>query len=250
METQTVLLEASDAVAVLRLSNGVTNAVSPRLVKDLSQALDQARKAFRGAVIAGGEKFFSIGLDIPSLLPLNRAGMQEFWYAFERVVLDLFTLPLPTACAIRGHAVAGGTILALACVYRFAASGRKLIGLNEIRLGLPVPYLADLMLRQLAGDRAATEMLFSGNLMEAERAVDSGVMNAVLPESHVEPHALNKILQLAAHPPDAFSAIKANRVEKVRERFEKHFRQKTEALLDLWFHPKVQPLLVEAAKKF
>ena len=98
--------------------------------------------------------------------------MADFWHRFEDMVLALYTNPLPTACAIAGHAPAAGTILAIACDFRFLATGKKLIGLNEITIGLPVPFLADLMLRQAVGDRAATEIEYSGDLLIPEKASD------------------------------------------------------------------------------
>ena len=111
-------------------------------------------------VLAGGTKFFSIGLNLPELIGLNRKEMAEFWERFTQTVFGLYTLPMPTVCAVCGHAVAGGNILALTCDYRIGSTENRKIGLNEILLGLPVPYLADLMLRQVSGDRAATERLY------------------------------------------------------------------------------------------
>ncbi|MFH2057592.1 MAG: enoyl-CoA hydratase-related protein [Pseudomonadota bacterium] len=73
--------------------------------------------------------------------------MVDFFQRFNQLTLDLYTLPLPTACAISGHAIGGRNILALTGDYRFMAEGKKRIGLNEIQLGVPVPYLADLILR-------------------------------------------------------------------------------------------------------
>lgn len=57
-----VSLEAHDAIAVLRINNGVTNAISPELVHDLSAALKRIKDEFKGMVLAGGDKFFCIGL--------------------------------------------------------------------------------------------------------------------------------------------------------------------------------------------
>ncbi|MBW2324669.1 MAG: enoyl-CoA hydratase/isomerase family protein [Deltaproteobacteria bacterium] len=119
-----VTLEQKETLAVLRLTNGVT--------KELLKAVRQVKEENLGLVLAGGTKFFSIGLDLPILLALNRDEMKEFWDNFIQAVFDLFTFPLPTACAIAGHAPAGGTVLALACDYRFAASGRKLFCIRAI----------------------------------------------------------------------------------------------------------------------
>ncbi len=250
METDKVTLEDKGPVALVRLSNGVTNAIGPDLVAALSGILGRVKASHGGMVLAGGNKFFSIGLDIPNLLPLDRSGMRDFWYAFDGVILDLFTLPVPTACAVRRHAVAGGTILALACDWRFAAPGRTLMGLNEIRLGLPVPYLAHLMLRQIAGDRNAAKLLFLGDLVDSETAHAMGLVDGIYPEGDVETVAVQKITQMTLYPKAGFSAIKENRVERVKEHFETHREAKTKQLLDLWFSPSAQRLLEEAAQKF
>ena len=57
------------------------------------------------------------------------------------------------------------------------AEGKKRIGLNEIQLGVPVPYLADLILRQIVGDRTATEMLYTGAIMPAAAALEVGLVD-------------------------------------------------------------------------
>lgn len=245
-----VKIEQRGRVAIIRLNNGVTNALSPDLVHDLTLELTRVKDQFQGIVLAGGAKFFCIGFDLPKVLTLDRAGMTRFFYEFNQVAFDLLTLPLPTACAIDGHAIAGGNILALTCDYRFAGSAKKLIGLNEVRLGVPVPYLADLLLRQIVGDRAATEMLYQGELMALSEAQKIGLVDGIVPQEELEDHAVKKIAQLAALPQAAFSAIKANRVEAIRLRFEKHHQSKNEDFLDCWFSKPVQLLLAEAAQKF
>ena len=170
-----VVIEERKNLAVLRLDNGVINAISPDLVDDLSAALKQVKDEFYGIVLAGGVKFFSIGFSLPDLLRLDRAGMAHFIYNFSQAAFDFLALPMPTACAIAGHVIAAGSILALMSDYRFAASGKKLIGLNEVKLGLPTPYLADLMLRQIVG--VDTKVLHQ--LSEALRIRSLGVIAAL-----------------------------------------------------------------------
>jgi enoyl-CoA hydratase/carnithine racemase len=245
-----VVIEDHDSLAIIRLNNGVTNAINPALVEDLSVAVKQVEGQFHGAVLAGGDKFFSIGFDLPELLKLDRDGVTRFFYNFNRAAFDLFILPLPTACAIAGHATAGGNILALTCDYRFAPEGKKLIGLNEVKLGVPVPYLADLILRKIVGDRAATEMLYGGELMPFSEAEKIGLVDEVLPQDKVEDRALEKVAEFAALPRPAFEAIKATRVEAIRILYEENYKLKHETFLDCWFTQQTQELLAEAAKKF
>jgi enoyl-CoA hydratase/carnithine racemase len=245
-----VILEAHEAIAALRLNNGVTNAISPELLDDLSDEVKRIKSEFKGMVLAGGEKFFCIGLDLPGLLPLGRSEMVAFYFKFMQVALDLYTLPMPTACAINGHATAGGTIFALCSDFRFASSGRKFIGLNEVKIGVPVPYLADLILRQVVGDRCATEMMFKGEFVEPEEAQKIGLVDAVFSPEDLEKNTVAKIAELAALPPNGLTLIKKNRIEAVRSQYEDMRGIEADLFLDCWFNPLVRELLKEAAKKF
>ncbi len=245
-----IMIESHGETAILRLNNGVTNAISPDLIDDLSEKLITVEKDFQGVILAGGEKFFCIGFDLPELLILDRIEMTDFFKKFNHLLLHLFTLPLPTCCSISGHAIAGGNILALTCDYRYAASGENLIGLNEIKLGVPVPYLADLILRQIVGDRTATEILYGGEFMTTTDAKQLGLIDEIFPQTDVEGQALETVTELAARPQAAFSEIKANRVEKIRQKYGENCMQKNEKFLDCWFSEPVQGLLKEASQKF
>jgi enoyl-CoA hydratase/carnithine racemase len=245
-----VIIETHDAVAVLRLNNGVTNAISPELVDDLLETVKQIKSEFNGMVLAGGDKFFCIGFNLPMLLQLDRPDMTEFYTRFNQAVLDLYTLPMPTACAIDGHATAGGAITALGLDFRFVSSGRRLIGFNEVKIGLPTPYLADLILRQIIGDRCATELMFGGEFVETQPAQKIGLIDDVFQPEDLAEKAVAKIAELAALLPYGITVTKNNRVEAVRARYEEMRSADAEWFLDCWFKPAVQELLKEAAKKF
>jgi enoyl-CoA hydratase/carnithine racemase len=245
-----VTLEAHDAVVVLRFNNGVTNAISPELIDDLLATMKQIKNEFNGMVLAGGDKFFCIGFDLPMLLQLDRPEMTEFYVRFNQAVLDLYTLPMPTACAIDGHATAGGAIFALSPDFRFVSSGRRFIGFNEVKIGLPIPYLVDLMLRQIVGDRCATELMFRGEFVEPEEAHRIGLVDDVFTSQDLEEKAVGKIAELAALPSCGLTVIKNNRVEAVRSRYEEKRSADPDWFLNCWFNPAVQELLREAAKKF
>jgi enoyl-CoA hydratase/carnithine racemase len=245
-----VKIEAQGDVAVVRMTNGVTNAVNPELIKDLTVALETVQKDFRGMVLTGNTKFFVIGFDVPTLLKLDRPGMADFFHRFNQLTLDLFTLPLPTACAIAGHAIGGGNILALTTDYRFMAEGTKRIGLNEIQLGIPVPYSADLILRQIVGDRTATEMLYTGALMPASAALEAGLVDEVTQEEELEQKAIEKISSLVKLSREGFAAIKANRTDSIYEAYQAGFENKNAQFVDCWFSKNVQELLFKAAEKF
>jgi enoyl-CoA hydratase/carnithine racemase len=245
-----VSLEDHGKVAVLRLTSGVINAIGPELVEELSLALQEVQGRFRGMVLAGGSKFFSIGLDLPALLKLSRKDMAAFWAGFEDTVLALYTLPIPTAAAIAGHAPAAGTILALACDFRLIASGKKLMGLNEIKIGLPVPFLADLLLRQVVGDRAATEIEYTGELLMPEKAQALALVDGILSEEDVQAKTIAKISEIVERPSFGFPLTKQHRTRDIRSRFCAEREPINQDFMDCWFSAPVQDILGEASKKF
>ena len=245
-----VLIEASGDVAVVRLNNGATNAVNLELVEALSEAMQAVSKEFGAMVLAGGEKFFCIGLSLPDLLKLNRKDMTDFWFRFNRATLDLYTLPMPTVCAIAGHAPAVGTIWACACDFRYAAEGRSAIGLNEIQLGIPTPFIVDLMLRQIVSDQTANDLLYSGKMIMPEEARKMQLLNGVFPKAEVAACAVQKAGEMATLSKVAFCEMKAVRNDAIRNTFEKHHKERHEAFLDAWFSGYTQKLLHGALKHF
>ena len=245
-----ISLTMQDEVALLRLNNGVTNAISITLVEDLSNAISQVHSNAEGLVLLGNEKFFSIGLNLPELILFDRKEMTDFLTLFEQQIYDLYTLPMPTISAMTGHAVAGGCVLALTCDYRYATEGKKLIGLNEATIGLPVPYLPNLILRQLIGDRIASEMMYQGQFLSSSEAADIGLVDNVLPLADVEAQAIAKIKGLTSLPRNAFKVLKQNRTEAVGLCYSQHKQKKLELLLDCWFEESIQIVLKDAAQKF
>jgi enoyl-CoA hydratase/carnithine racemase len=247
---QNVVLGIKGGIANLRLANGVTNAISPALVAEAAAAVEKVKAEADGLVITGGEKFFTIGWELPSLLQLDRQGMTDFYRNFNNLILDIFTLPMPTVCAVGGHAAGGGNIFALAGDYRFMAEGRKLIGLNEINIGLPIPYLTQLMLWQVVGDRIARDIAYGGDLNSAEHACQIGLVDEVFSAEELEQKAIEKVTTLAQKPGSGFAQMKDVRVEQVRQQYAEKGPEQDEIFINIFFQPEVQALLKMAAEKF
>jgi enoyl-CoA hydratase/carnithine racemase len=73
----------------------VTNAINPALVECLLVAVKQVEGQFHGVVLAGGDRFFSIGFDLPELLKLDRDGVTQFFYNFNRAAFDCLPCRFP-----------------------------------------------------------------------------------------------------------------------------------------------------------
>jgi len=246
-------IEYLDKVIILKLNRGITNALNLQLVNELAENLQRVRRDtdVHSLVLgSSNEKFFSIGFDIPQLFELTKEDFRVFYQAFNRVCIDLYTLPKPTIAAITGHAVAGGCILALSCDYRFIAEGRKLMGLNEIKLGVPVPYPADCILQQIVGTQNAREIMCTGEFYQPEELLQMGMVDQVLPLEQVLQKSMEKAKFLGAIPHKVFGMIKQNRVEMVETRVLKHLAEKERFFLENWYSDKARELLNEAIKKF
>lgn len=245
--------EYHDEVASVILARDITNALNLQLVNELAESLQKVKNDphVNGVVItSSNEKFFSIGLDIPSLYGLTKKDFAEFYQRFNRACIDLYTLPKPTVAAVTGHAVAGGCIVALCCDYRFIADGRKLMGLNELKLGVPIPYPADCILRNVVGARIARKIVDTGEFYPPEKLLHMGVVDCVLPSKEVMPKSIEKARVLGALPQKAFAMIKRNRVEPVEAQILKHLAAKEQLFVECWFSDEARRLIKDAMEKF
>jgi enoyl-CoA hydratase/carnithine racemase len=248
-----ISVEKRGKVSLVWLDRSVTNAINMSCVKALSAVIESlgSNPEVHGVVLASSSaNFFSIGFDIPELYDLSREEFGAFYGAVNQLCLDLYALPKPTVAAITGHAIAGGCILALCCDYRFIASGRKLIGLNEVKLGVPVPYPADRILRELVGMRPAREIMEAGEFYGPEQALELGLVDRVLPLERVVEEAVEMADELGALPSVAHGLIKSNRVESVLAEVKKRQAEKEATFIERWYSDPARELLREAIKKF
>jgi enoyl-CoA hydratase/carnithine racemase len=208
-------------------------------------------EAIEGLVLtSANEKFLSIGFDIPSLLPLPKDEFANFYRAFNQLCMDLYTLPKPTVAAINGHAIAGGCILALCCDVRVIADGRKLIGLNEVKLGVPVPYVSDRILHAMLGARYAREVMELGEFYPPEDALRIGLVDFVLPQDQVVEKAIEQARLLSSAPGEAYALVKANRVEDVMLEILERLEVKQLRFIECWYADAARQPLQEAGSKF
>jgi enoyl-CoA hydratase/carnithine racemase len=249
----TLTLEYHDDVTILRLNRGITNPINLKMVNDLAETLRSLKlnpKTRCLVLTSASDKFFSIGFDLPYLLDLPRVDFESFYQVFNQLCLDLFVFPKPTIAAINGHAVAGGYILALCCDYRLIAEGRRMTGLNEVLLGVPVPYLADCALRSLVGGTQAREILELGQFYPPDQAFHKGMVDQLLPPDELLRSALEQAKTLGALPEAAFTAIKTSRFEPVIAQVTASQEEKDRQFIDCWYSETARAKLKEAAKRF
>ncbi|RYX98008.1 MAG: enoyl-CoA hydratase/isomerase family protein [Comamonadaceae bacterium] len=191
----TVTLEVNGAVAEVLISSGPINLVNKDLLRAFNKMLTALahRDDIRCLILHGGDaRAFCAGSDISEFAHL-RSDASEHKILFEdMVVRRLARMPMPTIAALNGHALGGGLELALACDLRVAHSG-ALLGLTESRLG-GLAGSGSLRLTRLIGPARAKQMLFTGDTISAQQALDWGLVNSVAAEGT----ALVAARQLAA----------------------------------------------------
>ena len=241
------------SIATIKLNRGITNALNLEMVQELIEVLEDLciNSDIRALVLTStNEKFFSIGFDIPNLFELSQSDFSEFYKTFNQACMALYTLPKPTVAGLTGHAIAGGCILALCCDYRIIGEGRKLMGLNEIKLGVPVPYLADCILQSIVGTRDARNIVEHGEFYESEMLLKIGLVDEVVPQMDVMTKTMEKAETLSLMLPAAYQSIKKNRTEDVEARIRSRWEARRQSFVELWYSEDARKRLREAMEKF
>jgi enoyl-CoA hydratase/carnithine racemase len=206
-------------VRELRLNRPPVNALSPGLIEALLRAAEAAQQdGKRALVLSGLPGIFSAGLDVPTLLKLDRPTMEVVWRDFYALMRALGSSPIPIAAAITGHAPAGGTVLALFCDWRVAAAGEWKIGLSEVQVGLLLPPVILSALRRLVGARNAERLAVAGLLVSPAEAAALGLVDEVVSAERVAERALKWCQELLALPQAAMEITrKQARADLVKE---------------------------------
>lgn len=233
-----------DGIVELRMARPPVNALNPELVHALRFAIEGAPgQGARGIVLAGGQGIFSAGLDIPTLLTLDRSQMAAFWADFFGLCGALARSPIPVVAAIAGHSPAGGAVLAIFCDYRVMARGDYRIGLNEVQVGLVVPENIQQALRRLVGRYRAERLLVAGAMLDPDQALTVGMVDELAELNDVNARAHAWLEGLLALPSQAMRRTRdLSRADLVAS-FAAPQDLPVQDFLDVWFSGEAQTTL-------
>lgn len=184
------------------------NALNAATLDALQAAFDAAATddAVRVVVLTGaGPKAFVAGADIAEMADLRPTEGRDFSLRGQRLMRSIETLPKPVVAMVNGFALGGGLELAMGCHLRIAADTAK-VGQPEIGLGLIPGFGGSQRLLRLAGRAATLELCLLGAPVTAERALQLGVVNRVVPAAELDAETLKVATQLAASAPLALRA--------------------------------------------
>jgi enoyl-CoA hydratase/carnithine racemase len=234
-----IRIEKQGALAVLRLDKARGNAIDEPLAEDLVRAAAElgADPAVRGVLLASAHpKLFCPGLDLLALYEYDRAGMERFISKFGAAVLGLFALRKPVVAAVAGHAVAGGCVLALTADHRMLRRGSQ-IGLNEVRVGIPLPWSVAILLKNAVAPAALSRVALLGLNFKDEEAVAYGLGHEVVEGEGFENACLARLQEFADRDTSAVGTTKAYLRDAALREMRAQEAARQGEFLDAWFSP-------------
>jgi enoyl-CoA hydratase len=163
------------------------NALNKDVMNDLTAVLDEIERTdqIKAVILTGsGQKAFVAGADISEFTGLTAQEGQ----ALAKKGLDIFfrieNSPKTIVAAVNGFALGGGCELAMACHFRIASENAK-FGQPEVNLGLVPGYGGTQRLVHLVGKGRAIELLLTGNMIDAQTALQYGLVNHVVPQAEL-----------------------------------------------------------------
>lgn len=202
---ETLIYEVMDGVAIITMNRPERlNAMNRTLLGELNAACDavEADADIRAVVLTGAGKAFSSGFDLKEQAENTPQGVAQ-WQQVLRddfdTVMRFWHLSKPTIAAIRGHALAGGFELAMACDMSIAAED-AVFGEPELKFGAGIVVM---LLPWLVGPKIAKELILTGDdEMSAARAYELGLVNRIVSSSEsVLDEALSVARKLAVIDP-------------------------------------------------
>ena len=238
---------ASGRIRMIKLARPPVNALNADLVRKLIEAIGAAKNE-AAIVITGQPGMFSGGLDVPSLLAMDREGIAALFVDLWRLQRAIATSAAPIVFSITGHCPAGGTVLAIHGDYRVMARGEFRIGLNEVQVGLFPGGVIHGAFKRLVGGHTA-QLLTRGALIDPATALRMGLVDELCDADQVLARALEVAREICALPRESMLRTRA----LVRRDLVDLFGNPGHALVqerefgamgvDMWFVPATQERL-------
>ena len=202
------MIEIEDGVCTIILNKpGKKNALSLELLADLEQNLEKLQndEDLRAVILQGADGSFSVGVDLADVT--GTPADQEIDDQIERVNKLMQSLPVPCLAAIEGPCVGGAVTVALACD-ALVASENSFFEIPATRLGLLYNPGSVARLHARLGSATLTRLLLFGERLNAQTALQSGMVNWIVPDGSAYEKAL-EIISKVANSTKAVAATKS-----------------------------------------
>ena len=202
-------LTERDGVSLLTADRPPANAMDLTLLDELVGAIEGlAAEPPAALVLAGRPGFFSAGLDLKAVPGYGPPEQRRLVDGINRMAIGVYGLPCPVVCAITGHAIAGGFVLAVCGDHRIASTEGR-YGLTEVKVGVPYPQGAIGVVRAELTAPAARLLVLGNRLVDAGECVRLGAFDEALPPDQVLDRSLEVARELAELPAEVYASTKA-----------------------------------------
>jgi enoyl-CoA hydratase len=206
--------DLADGIATIAMDDGKANALSLAMLEELSSAFEQARRDEAIVLLTGRERTLSGGFDLRT----EPDGWPAMVAAGARLAERMLSFPQPVVVGCNGNAVAMAGFLLLAADVRVGAAGDFRIGLNEVAIGLAVPWFGIALAQHRLIAPYADRCLVTGVLLEPEEARTAGFLDRVVAPERLREEALAAARELAGVQRAAHAATKLRAREQVLAR--------------------------------
>ena len=224
-------------IGIISLDRPPVNAINHDLTLHLTEALNSLKDndSINGVILKGRQGCFSAGLDITELFPKDRSYIESFWKDFSSLLLNIFSYPKPLYSSIGGHCPAGGTVMVIMSDYRIMSDGKFVIGLNEVDVGLTVPYGIGMVFQYVVGKRNAEDLLLKAKLISPDEALRVGLIDELCDAKNLLDTTLERISEASSlYSPQQIKTKQILR-EQTQSIVEQNFNKDAELILDSWF---------------
>jgi len=233
-----VRFSVDGGLGTLLMSRGHGNAINPEMVEDMIGACREAEAdpGVRGVMLAAEGKLFSPGLDLQELIELDREALEHFLDRFSACLMAMYTFSKPMVARIHGHAVAGGCVFCLMADRRVLQEG-AMVGLNEVPIGIPLPFPVTTILRDSVPALKLEEVALIGRNYRGADAVEAGLVHEVRPAGEFDEACRARLEELASKDARAFSVTKEYLRTPVVQEIHRHDEAWRERFVEAWFSP-------------
>jgi enoyl-CoA hydratase len=197
--------ELTDGIATITMDDGKVNAMAPDMSAEVLAHLDRAESEdAQVVVLTGRERTLSAGFD----LKVEPAGWPAMMATGARLSARMLSFPRPVVVACPGNAIAMGAFLLLSADHRVGADGDGRIGLNEVAIGLTLPWFAIEIARHRLPRPAFDRCTVTGVLLDPQEALAVGFLDDVAPAEQLQEAALAAARRLATINAAAHAATK------------------------------------------
>jgi len=180
------------------------NTLNQDLIFQLTTALNKASQNpdLRVIIITGaGDRAFIGGVDVRAMKDLDPAGAEKFITDLHKCFLAIRQSPKIVIASINGYALGGGLELAASCDLRLS-SERAQFGMPEVKVGIP-SVIESALLPRLIGLGPAAELVYTGQMIDAQEAWRIGLVNKVVPHQELATTTYQLAKQLLLNAPTA-----------------------------------------------